>query len=58
MLKMYRKNVCLLYTMNPWMAHVAKLWKKNKGKKSYKDTLVEAKKTYKGKTKSATKSAK
>ena len=32
---------------NPWMEHVAKVWKKNKGKKSYKATLKEAKQTYK-----------
>ena len=39
---------------NAWMDHVAKVWKKNKGKKSYKATLKEAKLTYKkgGKSKS------
>ena len=32
---------------NPWLEHVKKVWAKNKGKKSYKATLVEAKKSYK-----------
>ena len=40
---------------NAWMDHVAKLWSKNKGKKSYKQTLVDAKKTYKPKTTKVTK---
>jgi len=39
---------------NPWMDHVAKVWKKNKPKgKSYKETLKEAKATYKKKAKSS-----
>ena len=32
---------------NPWMEHLAKVWKKNKGKKSYKETMKEAKASYK-----------
>ena len=32
---------------NPWLEHVKKVWAKNKGKKSYKATLMEAKKSYK-----------
>ena len=40
---------------NAWMDHVAKVWAKNKGKKSYKQTLVDAKKTYKSKTTKVTK---
>ena len=32
---------------NPWMAHVAKVWKKQKGKMSYRETLKHAKLSYK-----------
>ena len=37
---------------NPWMAHVAQVWKRIKGKPgmSYKKALQEAKKSYKKKT--------
>ena len=36
---------------NPWMAHVAAVWKKVKAKGgSYKSALVEAKKSYKKKS--------
>ena len=31
---------------NMWMKHVAALWKKNKGKMSYRQNLIAAKKTY------------
>ena len=34
---------------NPWLDHVKKVWAKVKGKMSYKQALVEAKKTYKKK---------
>ena len=32
---------------NPWLAHVKKVWAKQKGKMSYKDVLKHAKKSYK-----------
>ena len=31
---------------NIWMTHVASVWKRVKGKMSYKNALKEAKKTY------------
>ena len=34
---------------NSWMAHVAQVWKRVKGKMSYKKCLVEAAKSYKKK---------
>ena len=34
---------------NPWMAHLAAFWKKNKGKMSYRKAMQEAKKSYKKK---------
>jgi hypothetical protein len=34
---------------NVWMDHVKKVWAKNKGKKSYRETLQEARKSYKPK---------
>lgn len=38
--------------INPWLEHVAKVWKKMKPKgKSYKECLIQAKETYKPKTK-------
>ena len=38
-------------TTNPWLAHVKKFWAKNKGKMSYRQALVQAKKSYKKKAK-------
>ena len=38
--------------INPWLEYVKKVWEKNKGKKSYKTTLMESKKTYKKGSKS------
>ena len=32
---------------NPWLDHVKKFWAANKGKMSYRQALVAAKKTYK-----------
>ena len=32
---------------NRWIAHLKKFWNKNKGKMSYKQAMVEAKKSYK-----------
>ena len=32
---------------NPWMTHLASVWKRVKGKMSYKQAMVEAKKSYK-----------
>ncbi len=40
---------------NPWLQHVKKFWAANKGKMSYRQALVAAKKTYK---KTATKAKK
>ena len=40
---------------NAWLDHVKKFWATNKGKMSYRQALVAAKKTYK---KSATKAPK
>ena len=31
---------------NPWLAHLKAFWSKNKGKMSYKQAMVAAKKTY------------
>ena len=36
---------------NPWLAHIKSFWAKNKGKMSYKQAMVSAKKTYKSKPK-------
>ena len=32
---------------NAWMQHLKAFWAKNKGKMTYKQAMVEAKKTYK-----------
>ena len=32
---------------NPWLDHVKKVWARVKGKMSYKQALIEAKKSYK-----------
>ena len=40
---------------NPWLTHLKSFWTKNKGKMSYKQAMVAAKKTYK---KTATKKGK
>jgi len=32
---------------NPWLAHLAKFWSKNKTKMSYKEAMKKAKATYK-----------
>ena len=32
---------------NPWLTHLKSFWSKNKGKMSYKQAMVAAKKTYK-----------
>jgi len=31
---------------NPWLVHLKGFWQKNKGKMSYKQAMVAAKKTY------------
>lgn len=31
---------------NPWISHLRAFWSKNKGKMSYKQAMVAAKKTY------------
>ena len=31
---------------NPWLAHLKSFWAKNKGKMSYKQAMVAARKTY------------
>lgn len=31
---------------NPWLTHLGKFWKENKGKMTYKEAMAEAKKTY------------
>ena len=36
---------------NPWLAHLKSFWAKNKGKMSYKQAMVSAKKSYKPKSK-------
>jgi hypothetical protein len=36
---------------NPWLSHLKSFWSKNKGKMSYKQAMVAAKKTYKKKAK-------
>ena len=38
---------------NPWLQHVKSEWAKNKGKMSYKQNLMAAKKTYKRKAPAA-----
>ena len=38
---------------NPWLQHVKSEWAKNKGKMSYKQAMVAAKKTYKRKAPAA-----
>ena len=40
---------------NPWLNHLSSFWKSAKGKMSYRQAMVAAKKTYKkkGKAKSA-----
>ena len=45
---------------NAWLTHVKQFWAKHKGKMSYRQALVAAKKTYskKGKTKTKKKSSK
>jgi hypothetical protein len=32
---------------NPWLTHLKSFWSKNKGKMTYKQAMVAAKKTYK-----------
>jgi hypothetical protein len=36
-------------SQNPWMIHLANYWKVNKGKMTYKQAMLNAKKTYKKK---------
>ena len=43
---------------NPWLAHLKKFWASNKGKMSYKQAMVAAKKTYTKKSSSAPKKKK
>ena len=31
---------------NPWLSHLKSFWAKNKGKMSYRQAMVAAKKTY------------
>lgn len=40
---------------NPWIAHLRKYWAANKGKMSYKQAMVSAKKTYRKTTKKKSK---
>ena len=39
---------------NPWLSHLKSFWAKNKGKMSYRQAMVAAKKTYTKKGSKAT----
>ena len=41
--------------MNPWLIHLKEFYAKNKSEMSYKEAMVEAKKTYNPKAKSKSK---
>lgn len=34
---------------NPWLKHLASVWKKEKGKMTYKECMLKAKQSYKKK---------
>ena len=40
------KNTMAGKKSNPWLSHLKSFWSKNKGKMSYRQAMVAAKKTY------------